>query len=95
MRNETRAWLSVLEDAARDRHIETEPLRDQAFPQADASPPVHDLFVKHIRESDSEVRSVELDYVRYGQLLREALGWENSYPAVPPFPESQPGTTST
>lgn len=85
MRKETDEWLSLLVEAARERGIDTDALRDQAFPQADASH--HDLFVKRIWESDSEVRSVELDGVRYGQLLIQALGWENSYPAVPDFPE--------
>jgi hypothetical protein len=54
MRDETKSWLSVLEDAAKQRGIDTEPLRDQAFPQSES--PVHDLFVKHVRESDRPSR---------------------------------------
>ena len=95
MRDETRVWLSVLEQAATDRHIDTGPLRRRAFPLADGSR-FHDLYVEHIRESGSEIRSVELDNLRYGQLLIEALGWEGDYPAVPDFPELRgEGTGST
>ena len=89
MRKETDAWLSPLVLAAEERGIDTEALRSQAFP-AGGSPAVHDLFSERVKESESEVRVLTLDWVRFGQLLREALGWENSYPAVPKFPESRP-----
>jgi hypothetical protein len=89
MRKETDAWLSPLVLAAEERGIDTEALRSQAFP-AEGSPAVRDLFSERVKESESEVRVLTLDWVRFGQLLREALGWENSYPAVPKFPESRP-----
>lgn len=89
MRDETDAWLAPLVEAAIERGIDTNDLLKQAtFPAAEATGLVHDLFSKRAKESESEVRVTAVDWVRFGQLLRDALGWE-TYPAHPEFPENR------
>jgi hypothetical protein len=30
-----------------------------------------------------------IDWIRFGELLRHLLGWDDSYPAYPDFPEAR------
>jgi hypothetical protein len=87
MRDETGVWLEPMLDEADKRGIATTPLLYPAsIPAAEADNEIGDWLAKH------PVPGVEhraTDWVRFGQLLRHELGWDDTYPAFPDFPETR------
>jgi hypothetical protein len=75
------AWLKPLFDAARERGIDFGALIDQsAIPAAEADIPALDFFLTKPGEF---VTGRVTDWVQVGYLLRDRLGWENTYPDFP------------
>lgn len=92
MREETGEWLFPMLTEAEKRSIATALLLSPAsMPAAEADNEIGDWLAKH-PVPGIEHRAV--DWVRFGQLLRHELGWDNTYPAYPDFPEAreQPAT---
>jgi hypothetical protein len=81
---ETATWLSPMLDAALDRGTDILPLMQQAtMPVAEAATQFGDWVAKmQAANPDSGVRHSAIDWVWFGGLLRDALGW-HAYPAAP------------
>jgi hypothetical protein len=88
VRDETGEWLKPMLDAAEQRDIKITKLMDQA--------------IMHAAEEDSAIldrlaalpappgiRHWAIDWVPFGALLRHQLGWDDTYPAFPDFPEAR------
>jgi hypothetical protein len=90
MRDETAEWLNpMFEEVDRRGDIDILPLMTQSsMPAAEAATPFIDWMPKNV----GDVPGVEhraIDWVRFGQLLRLMLGWDDTYPAYPDFPEAR------
>ena len=82
MREETGEWLDPMLTEANARGIDTRPLMRQA------SMPVAESDNQFLEELATVVPAVKgIDWVRFGQLLRHELGWCETYPPHPDFPE--------
>ncbi len=78
MRDETAAWLAPMLDEIGKRGIDIKPLMMQAsMPAAEAYIPVFDLMA---RDCPPGVVRAAVDWVRFGELLCEELGWDVVYP---------------
>lgn len=76
MTDHIQAWLDPMLQAAADQSIETLPLLRESAGQPSGNPaflPRGDLY---------SVRNDSVDWLRFGQLLRERLGWHH-YPSEP------------
>jgi len=84
MRTETAEWLHPMIHAAASGAVDPHPLLWQAsMPAAEAADPFLDQLA---RNAPPGATAHAMDWVRFGQLLRVALGWQH-YPDVPDFPE--------
>lgn len=85
MREETDAWLAPMMEAA--DQVTPERMRQlmsaATMPAAETDSPTVEQLARH----SEHVRGI--DWVRFGQLLRHELGWDDTYPAFPDFPESR------
>lgn len=81
MREETALWLNPMWDEADKRGMnDLRGLMMQAsMPAAEADAPVGDILAEL---PVSNASHLAIDWIRFGQLLREALGWCD-YPALP------------
>lgn len=87
MREETSDWLEPMLTEAEARGISTSDLMTQAtMPAVEADSPTLDHLAGYMPEG-ATMRA--LDWVRFGQLLRSRLGWDDTYPAYPDFPEAR------
>lgn len=85
MRPETGEWLAPMVTAASDSAIDVPALlRRASMPAAEADDCCLDQLT---RAAPAGARVAGIDWVRFGQLLRDELGWEDSYPACPDLPE--------
>jgi hypothetical protein len=85
MREETAIWLDPMHEEAEKRGINIIALQRQAtMPAAESGSPFVEWLSKNA-PAGAVVRGV--DWVRFGQLLRHQLGWDDAYPAYPDFPE--------
>jgi DNA segregation ATPase FtsK/SpoIIIE, S-DNA-T family len=87
MRDEAGQWLEPMLQAAEERSdIDVNALLTRAtMPGAEADSQLLDDIAHHV--PDEKVLGV--DWVRFGQLLRGELGWDDRYPAYPDFPEAR------
>jgi hypothetical protein len=85
MRTETSEWLAPMAEAAARTDIDPHTLLQQAsMPAAEADDPFLDQLA---RNTPPGATAHGIDWVRFGQLLRHELGWDDTYPAFPNFPE--------
>jgi hypothetical protein len=78
MKESTSKWLKPLETAADKAGLDT-----VEFFQKAKVPASDSLLSKWVTEGDVPgVEMAGIDWIRYGQLIRDALGW-NDYPKVP------------
>jgi hypothetical protein len=90
MRPETEEWLGPMFEAAAARDIDILPLMTAAsMPAAEADTPIGDWLAKRFPAASEGPVMRAVDWVRFGQLLRHELGWDDTYPAYPDFPEAQ------
>ena len=88
MREETANWLNPMREEADKRGINIEALfRSASMPAAEAAEPWLDALAEHYAVPGVQWRGI--DWVRFGQLLRHELGWDDTYPAYPDFPEAR------
>lgn len=88
MREQTGAWLSPLMEEAGRRGIDTLAfIRQSAMLAAEADPaPSVDRAARLAGELPG-ARALAVDWIRLGQLLCHELGWDDTYPSHPDFPE--------
>ena len=80
MRESTAQWLNPMLDASRERGIDTTSLMAQAsMPAAEA---VDLPWSQFLQEALPDARHSAIDWIRFGELLRDELGWDN-YPQWP------------
>lgn len=85
MRDETAEWLNPMMEAAEATDIDAITLMHQAsMPAAEADDPFLDQLA---RNAPLGLPVHATDWVRFGQLLRHELGWDDTYPALPDFAE--------
>ncbi|MGP4054168.1 hypothetical protein ACTWP6_04985 [Mycobacterium sp. 4D054] len=85
MRTETGAWLDPMIEAAAATGIDSAALMRQAsMPAAEAGVPFLDDLARHTPPG-AVARGI--DWIHFGHLLRHELGWDDTYPALPDFPE--------
>lgn len=90
MRDETAEWLEPLLREAQQRDIDLLGLMMGAtMPGAEADDPVIDWANRELAAEEDGPTFLAMDWVRMGQLLRRELGWDDSYPALPDFPEAR------
>lgn len=84
MRPETSAWLEpMLSEAERRHDIDIKELMRQAtMPAAEMDTPFGDWLERTYGDMPG-VRTGGIDWIRFGALLRDALGWRD-YPDQPP-----------
>ena len=89
MRGEASDWLEpMLVEAEKRDGINIEALMWQAsMPAAEADAPWIEQEAR--RSIPPEGKASAVDWVRFGELLRQALGWDDKYPAYPDFPETR------
>ena len=88
MRDETAEWLEPMFLEAQKRDIDILPLLGQAsMPAAEADTPFLNWLTKQDFPPDMQMRGI--DWVRFGQVLCHELGWCETYPAFPDFPEAR------
>ena len=89
MRDETAKWLEpMLVEAENRSDIDGEGLMWQAsMPAAEADAPWIEQEAR--RSITPEGKGSAVDWVRFGELLRQRLGWDDTYPAYPDFPETR------
>jgi hypothetical protein len=88
MRESTAKWLNPMLEAASAQHIDTGSLMFQAsMPAAEAVDRDHPAraWERHLAE-DYPVQSRAVDWIRFGELLREQLGWAD----YPEWPDPEP-----
>ncbi|MEU4287810.1 hypothetical protein AB0E63_06275 [Kribbella sp. NPDC026596] len=84
MRDETDKWLRPMVEAAEIREIDIMSLMSAAtMPAAEADDPWLDKLQSYA--PSGALRGIA--WVRFGQLLRHELGWDDTYPAFPDYPE--------
>lgn len=84
MRDETAEWLNPLLAEAEERGIDITPIvRRSMMPTAEADSPQ----INELAALTPDLRAV--DWVQVGRLLCSELGWADTYPAFPDFPESR------
>lgn len=80
MKETTSVWLEPMLTEAQTRCLDTQDLMRQAsMPAAEADSPAVEQIASYVPAS-VQVRAI--DWIRFGGLLRDALGWEN-YPQEP------------
>ena len=85
MRESTGVWLEPMFNEAEKRGISVIDLTAQAtMPAAEADSQVMNWMASY---TPAGARSMALDWIRLGQLLRERLGWDH----YPEWPEDAPG----
>lgn len=85
MRQETNDWLAPMLKAAETSLAGPELvdlMAQAAMPAVEAADPAVDLVTRVMAEA-GEHRHKVVEWVRFGQLLRERLGWLD-YPEAPP-----------
>ena len=89
MRNETGDWLAPMFEAANERpDIDTAALMQQStMPAAENVAPMNPILNRIADTMPGAVKAI--DWVRFGELLRHELGWDDTYPAMPDFPETR------
>jgi len=81
VRESTAQWLSPMLDAAREHGVDTSLLMTQAtMPLAEAGDLLWAAWFQ--RTAPEGARSGAIDWIRFGELLRERLGWAD-YPEWP------------
>ena len=86
MREETAQWLDPMMYEAEQRGVDIHQLMRQAtMPATEAATPLLDWLAT----ADIGVEFRGIDWVQLGQLLRHELGWDDTYPAYPDFPEAR------
>lgn len=88
MRDETAEWLAPLMEAAEltaDEH--TALMRQASMPAAETDNMVIE-WMGRVTAGTGAI-TTGIDWVRFGTLLRSRLGWDDSYPAFPDFPEAR------
>jgi hypothetical protein len=83
MREETADWLNPMLAEVDARNIDTRALMTQA------TMPAAETDVPWLENAPESVGLRGFDWVRFGQLLRHELGWDETYPAIPDFPEAR------
>ena len=84
MRESTSAWLEPMLLEAELREVDVAPLMHQAtMPGAEADSTAVSAIASYAPEG-ARVRGV--DWIRFGALLRDALGWKD----YPEFPSEEP-----
>lgn len=92
MRDETAEWLNPMMDELQKRNsngveIDLQELMMRAtMPAAEVDSPIMNWVVQAVPDG-ATTRAI--DWVRLGQLLRHELGWDDTYPAMPDFPEAR------
>lgn len=100
MREETAEWLNpMLDEWSRRNHADDghpaggdrgELVRQlmlaATMPAVEAGTPIMDWRAA-LPDGGNGARA--MDWVRFGQLLRHELGWDDTYPAYPDFPEAR------
>ena len=88
MRDESGDWLEPMFTEAQKRpDIDIHGLmRLASMPAAEADTPLLDRLAKN---TPTGAHVSGMDWVRFGQLLRHELGWDDTYPAFPDFPEAR------
>ncbi len=83
MREATAVWLNPMMEAAEEAGIDTRPLMKAAMmPAAEADfPPEEQGFFDAVASVEGLTHSA-IDWIRFGELLRERLGWHD-YPEYP------------
>ncbi len=80
MKVSTSAWLAPIETAAKERDL------DLAAIMAEATIPLSETGLSPrlagVLESVEDASADTIDWIKYGQLIREALGWID-YPEPP------------
>jgi hypothetical protein len=93
VREETNRWLQPLLIAAEQRGVDLVALRTAAtMPAAEpANPAIRFLggYAELLGGLPADPIVSEVDWVRFGQLLRHELGMDDTYPAFPDFPEAR------
>jgi hypothetical protein len=88
MREETANWLEPMIVEADRQGIDIKPLMYPAsMPAAEADNP----FLDSLADVVPGIEHRAMDWVRFGQLLRHEIGWDDTYPAYPDFPEAREG----
>jgi hypothetical protein len=84
VKDETADWLTPMLDEADARHIDTSLtsalFRQACMPAAEAATPFLGWLSQHPIPG---MRHSAIDWIRFGQLLRHELGWDDAYPAYP------------
>jgi hypothetical protein len=90
MRDETGKWLEPMLEAVEDRpDIDVRALIARStMPAAKADSPHLDKLARLTQDAPA-VKTQGFDWVRFGELLRHELGWDETYPAYPDFPETR------
>ena len=90
MREETAQWLNpMFDEAAKRGDVDVLALiRQASMPAAEACNPALDS-VAEMHPDTPGVRHLAVDWIRFGQLLRHQLGWDDAYPVYPDFPEAR------
>lgn len=88
MREESSAWLAPMLEEADRRYIDVQALlRQAAMAAAEADPhPSVDAATQQASQMPG-ARALAVDWIRLGALLRHELGWDDTYPPLPDFPE--------
>lgn len=88
MRDETSEWLAPMLSAADLSSADLASLMDRAaMPSAEADDSGVEGAAGMFTGPGVTVRGI--DWVRVGTLLRHDLGWDDTYPAFPDFPETR------
>lgn len=91
MRESTAYWLNpMLEALLLDEDPETflEVMQQASMPMCEAEDsPLRSFVMQH--EAIPDTVPMAVDWIRFGQLLRARLGWEDRYPAWPEHDEEQ------
>lgn len=86
MRDETAVWLQPMIDAAVTAGVDVKPLMTQAImPAAEADFAPDEMTAVAAMAGVEGLRHGAIDWIRFGELLREQLGWFH-YPEQPPSP---------
>jgi hypothetical protein len=75
-------------EAQKRPDIDILPLMSQSsMPAAEAHSPAFLDWIANYVPADAKVTGI--DWIRFGQLLRHELDWDEKYPAYPNFPEAR------
>jgi hypothetical protein len=81
MRDETWEWLLPMAAEAVRQSVDLRAVREQAtMPAVEADNPLFDAISGAL---PGEAKSWSTDWIRFGELLRAAIGWQAIYPADP------------